>query len=502
MLTVLKDGWKKIAGGNKDMENKNSSNAVIIPLLKKKKNMVQLGCIFMMLSIAMFGLSLGTLQAPILEKMNAMSYFSLLTIFSSLGLTIMTPIGGKLGDLIGRRNIVMIAGIVCAVCGIGMGIVKSLGIFMALRLILGAAQGAFISAPYILAREINEEKDVPKVMGLLSSSIAIGGFAGSIIAGILTDRGYLEVAIMFPAIFLIIGVLLISLNLPNKKPDRKVKIDTKGMVYLTIGLVGILLSLNYGPKIGWINWKIGAGFLVGIVFSILFVKNEKVAEEPIIPLDLFKNGKYVALLAVGFICYFYMNAMNNFAPLAVQKVLGKPAAVAGALQMPRTIITMLLPMAAGVWVAKKSENTWKAMGIATLLTAVPFIPLAFTGENTNIVIYFIAITITGIAESFRAVSITPAAQKTLKPKDLGVGTSLVNFINSMSGLIAAVVFGIAYDMKIIGDAENVYKIVAGVNRVFLISAIVGFIGFVIVITVVRKQYSKKPDIKTVDESLV
>ena len=48
---------------------------VAIPLPKAKKNMVQLGCICLMLSIAMFGLSLATLQAPVLEEMNAMNYF-------------------------------------------------------------------------------------------------------------------------------------------------------------------------------------------------------------------------------------------------------------------------------------------------------------------------------------------------------------------------------------------------------------------------------------------
>lgn len=73
------------------MSNIQSTAAIQLP--KAKKNMVQLGCVCLMLSIAMFGLSLSTLQAPILEEMNAMSYFSLLTVFSSLGLSIMTPIG-------------------------------------------------------------------------------------------------------------------------------------------------------------------------------------------------------------------------------------------------------------------------------------------------------------------------------------------------------------------------------------------------------------------------
>ena len=474
------------------MENTQSN--VAIPLPKAKKNMVQLGCICLMLSIAMFGLSLATLQAPILEEMNAMSYFSLLTIFSSLGLSIMTPIGGKLGDLLGRRNIVIISGTICAICGIGMGFVRSLVPFMILRLLLGAAQGAFTAAPFILAREINEPKDVPKAMGLLSSAVAIGGFGGSIIAGILTDMGLLNVAIMFPAIPLIAGVILIGLNLPNKKREGKVNIDVPGIIALAVSLSGILLALNYGPKVGWVSPGVIAGFVIGIIALIMLVKIENKAQEPIIPMSLFKNKSYVALLIVGFICYFYMTAMNTYAPLAVQKVLGESTAVSGSLQMPRTILTILLPMMAGAWVGKKTQNIWKAMVVATLAVAIPLLILGFTNTSTPVIVYFVAIAVTGIAESFRAVAITPAAQATLKPEELGVGTSLVNFVNSLSGLMAAAILGLAYDMNTAGNTESIVHITSGVNTVFLIASILSFIGFTIVILMVRKQINERAKI--------
>ncbi len=77
---------------------------VAIPLPKAKKNLVQIGCICMMLSVAMYGLVFATLTAPILEKVDAMGYVGLFSIVGAIGVSIMTPIGGKLGDLIGRRN--------------------------------------------------------------------------------------------------------------------------------------------------------------------------------------------------------------------------------------------------------------------------------------------------------------------------------------------------------------------------------------------------------------
>ena len=98
---------------------------VAIPLPKGKKNAVQIGCICMMLSVAMNGLVFATLTSPILESVNAMGYVALFSILGGMGVSIMTPIGGKLGDLIGRRNIVVIPGIICAVCGIAFAFLST-----------------------------------------------------------------------------------------------------------------------------------------------------------------------------------------------------------------------------------------------------------------------------------------------------------------------------------------------------------------------------------------
>lgn len=417
-------------------EQQQTQPQVAIPLPKGKKNAVQIGCICMMLSVAMYGLVFATLTSPILESVNAMGYVSLFSIFAGMGVSIMTPIGGKLGDLIGRRNIVVIPGIICAVCGIAFAFVRSLVPLMILRLLIGFAQGAFTAAPYIIAGLINERKDVPKAMGMLATAIAVGGFGGSIIAG-------------------------------------------------------ILLALNFGSSMGWGNPAIIAGFVIGIVALVVLVKIEGKSAEPLIPLKLFKNSQYTVLLIVGFICYFYQSAMNVYAPIGAMRVMGASTSAAGALQMPRTIITIFLPTMAGVWVGKKASNAWKAMVVGTLFVAVPMAVMGFTTPSTSIIIYFVALTITGIAESYRSVAITPSAQATLQPADMGVGTSLVNFVNSLANTIAAAVFGAAYNLSTAADPTNVAYIQNGVNSVFRLAAIVAVIGLVLVIFVVRPKMTAK-----------
>ena len=401
-------------------EQQQTQPQVAIPLPKGKKNAVQIGCICMMLSVAMYGLVFATLTSPILESVNAMGYVSLFSIFAGMGVSIMTPIGGKLGDLIGRRNIVVIPGIICAVCGIAFAFVRSL---------------------------------VP----------------------------------------LILGVVLIGLNMPNVKREGKVSIDIPGIIALVVALAGILLALNFGSSIGWGNPAIIAGFVIGIVALVVLVKIEGKSAEPLIPLKLFKNSQYTVLLIVGFICYFYQSAMNVYAPIGAMKVMGAPTSAAGALQMPRTIITIFLPTIAGVWVGKKASNAWKAMVVGTLFVAVPMAVMGFTTPSTSIIIYFVALTITGIAESYRSVAITPSAQATLQPADMGVGTSLVNFVNSLANTIAATVFGVAYNLSTSADPTNVANIQNGVNSVFRLAAIVAVIGLVLVIFVVRPKMTAKAE---------
>ena len=475
------------------MSNERTQQTVAIPLPKAKKNLVQIGCICMMLSVAMYGLVFSTLTSPILESVNAMGYVGLFSIFAALGVSIMTPIGGKLGDLIGRRNIVVIPGIICVICGVAFAFVRSLVPLMALRLLISLAQGAFTAAPYIIMGLINERKDVPKAMGMLAAAIAVGGFGGSIIAGILTDMNMLTVAILMPALPLILGIVLIGLNMPNQKREGKVTIDIPGIIALVVTLCAILLSLNFGSSIGWTNPAIIGGFILGIVALVALIKIEEKAEEPIIPLALFKNKNYTMLLVVGFASYFYQNAMNVYAPIGAMQIMGKSASVAGALQMPRTILTIIIPIIAGTWVGKKTSNMWKAMVAATALTGIPMLVMGFTTPATSIVIYFVALAFTGIAESFRSVSITPAAQSMLEPKDIGVGTSFVNFFNSLSGTVAATVFAVAYNMNTAADPTNVELIQKGINAVYWVAGIVGIVGLIVVVLFVRPQMSDKKE---------
>jgi len=168
-------------------------------------------------------------------------------------------------------------------------------------------------------------------------------------------------------------------------------------------------------------------------------------------------------------------------------------ATAGALQMPRTIITIFLPTIAGVWVAKRANRRWIAFALGTLLATVPMIMMGFTTPEYPILIYFVALAITGIAESFRSVSIIPAAQATLEPQDIGIGTALINFSSSLAGAVSAAVLGAVYNINTVADSTSITNIQAGINAVFWIAGIVSLVGFLLVIFLIRPQMGVKEE---------
>ena len=465
-------------------------STALIPLSKGKKALVSFGAIMLTVAVACYGLALMTLVPPILQRLDGMAFAGLVGLCISLGITLLSPIGGKLGDIFGRKAVVVVAGLINLICGVGIAYASNVLVLLICCFGVGFSQGAYVSAPYIIMGLINERKNVPKAMGYLTMALSIGGTGGAILAGILTDMGMLNAAILFPAIPLIVGVILIGLFYPNDKSGKKVAIDFKGIALMAVAMPAITLSLSGPTTLGWSLLVSAIVLVVGIVFACILLKHESSIDQSIIPIKLFKERDYLLFLLVGAICYFGRGAVDNYAPLGAQEVIKTSVALSGSLQLPKTVLTMILPAICGAWMTKKKDRMWKAMFIATALFAIPLLAMGFTVQaGWYIWVYFIVITISGIAESFRGISFTPAAQSVLKPEDMGIGTSMINFANSLSASIAAAVYSAIYGMCTASGitADTVQK---GVNGVFLTAGIVTVVGVVIVLTKVRPMLEK------------
>lgn len=453
------------------------------------RRMAFLGCLFLAVSISAFGLSLSNIQGPVLSLLGGEDSFSLVTAISSAALCIMTPVGGSLMDMLGVRKVVLWFGLMVCACAIVLSFANSLGFYIILRALLSACQGAFASVPFIAVRQIYAPEQVPKHVGYLSGALAVGGFVGSTLAGWLVDHSMIALASSFPVLLLAPGIYLTVKYLPQGVINKDKRLDFAGIFLLAASLICLVFALNYGPVLGWGSaFVLGmlAGFLVSFI-ALLWWENRSTS--PLIPLHLFSNKAYVLVLVISGLCIAYLTAINVYVPQAMQKLMGQPTAVSGTVQIPRTILSVIAPGFAGAWVAKSTSNFWKSFAIAAVLIAVPMAGLVFIGPNMPVWFVFAMLAFTGAADSFRTVAAMPAAQSLLPPKDLGIGTSLVGFIISLSGVLASGIFSIAYNSLVQATPGN-RGLTDGIDTVLLISAAAALTALLLDVFCFRPMYAK------------
>ncbi len=459
-------------------------------LSSKQRNMTFLGCLLLAISMSAFGLSLANIQGAVLTSMNASeSVFSLVTALCSAALCIMTPVGGSLMDLIGTKKVVLYFGVMLCLCAILLAFTSNLYLYLVLRVLLSTAQGAFASVPFIIIRKLYTPDKLPTYTGYLSGALAAGGFIGSWLAGWFLDHSMAGLASCFPVLFLAVGIPLLVKFGPEDVLNQTKKIDYVGVVLLTITLLGLVFALNLGPTAGWTSMTVLGCFAALILGFIALLWWEKKVPNPLIPLQLFQNKAYVILLVTSGLLIVYLTAINSYIPQALQRLMGQSAAVSGTVQIPRTILSIIVPGIAGAWVARSTNNIWKALAVAATLLIISCSLLVFIGPNMPLWFVITMIALTGAADSFRTVSTMPAAQSLLKPKDMGIGTSMVGFIISLSGVIASALFSIAYN-TLVQATPGDRGLIDGIDTVLLISAAAALVALLLDVLVFRVIYPK------------
>ena len=467
------------------------ANKTVKGFTKKQCNLITLGSVILMFFIAASGMSLGFIQGPMLAQINADDMFSLITTIATVALCIMTPIGGRLVDIYGVRKVILYGGALCLVSNLVLPFVTNKFLFLIVRFLMAFGMGSFVTAPYLMAPMVNEPKDVPKVMGYLTIALAVGSLAGSYFSNILAAGNMLTIGVLWPAIFLLLSLALCLPYLPKQPKSETIKLDMKGVILLSLTLIFICIPLTFAPQMGFGNPMILGGLALGIICLVLFILAEKKAESPLMPLSLFTNKEYTMLLIITFLSVFYMTAMNSYLPQAMRQITHTEESVIGIFQLPRTIVQLILPSFIGIWLAKGvAKRTAISLSIAGICIGVCFTFLIWFGVHMPVWFVILCITLTGIADSFRAVSTTPAAQQLLKPADIGIGTSLVGFAISLSNVISACVDGFAWDSLRLAH-EGIGGLTEGADTIFLIAAVTGYLSFILAFFVYRVMVNKR-----------
>lgn len=419
---------------------------------KGKKLIAFIGCFVMAMVVQASTQAINNIGYPLLNSMGRADLFVLSATLSGLGMAVMCPIGGKLGDLYGRARIALIGGIACFVLHIALAFITAPVLWVVIRTIIPFAIGLFLSIPFSLPAELYPESYAQK-SGILSGALAAGIVVGSYGGGLLYGAGLARLAIIAPGVIAIIGAIMIVSAVPNRA-TKGVKLDVQGVIWLFMFLTMLCLVLSFAGTWGYLSLMSIIGYVITVLSAIFLFRTEQRVSDPCLPFKLFKNKLFLLISLFMFFGCMYQYVIQVYTPLFGQNVLSLSVAETGSFQVPRTIVCIIAPIVCAA-VLRKTPHAFKAgLVLSAVLTIIPFVMLVLPGMSHNITLIYVALAITGIGEGLKGVASNPLAITTLEPQNIGVGIGLVSSMASIGAQVSAAIVGLLFTANLTRGMET------------------------------------------------
>jgi EmrB/QacA subfamily drug resistance transporter len=248
-------------------------------------------------------------------------------------------LGGRAGDLFGRKRIFLAGVVIFTVASLANGLSQSGGMLIAFRALQGL--GAALVSPAalsIITTTFAEGEDRAKALGVWSAIAAGGAAFGLLLGGILTDLFSWE-WIFFVNVPIGIAAFVLSMRwVPESvAPDRPDTIDLPGAISVTAGLMVLVFALVKAQDYGWGSARtLGLG-AVAVALLAAFVFIESRSKAPLIRLGIFRSRNISGANAVMLLVIGGMYAFFFLVSLYVQQVLGYSPLEAGLAFLPFTV---------------------------------------------------------------------------------------------------------------------------------------------------------------------
>ena len=233
------------------------------------------------------------------------------------------PLAGKACDIFGRKFIFILSAALFTVGSVLCALSPNVGLLIFFRFVQGVGAGAFLPAvTAIIAEEFPEKRQ--QYIGLFSTIFPFGQILGPNLGGWLTEVFGWQSTFWF-CVPLGVIVLVVAILLLRKTPstsNAKLDLIGAGLISGTITAIMLGISLmgnNLGP-IPW--WEVALSFVLAAVFLIIFIRRLNTVENPIIDVQVLREGPFVASNIFNFLYGIGTLGVFGFIPLYAVSVYG------------------------------------------------------------------------------------------------------------------------------------------------------------------------------------
>lgn len=357
-----------------------------------------------------------------------------------LSASVLTPILGRLGDMVGKRKVLIVVLAVLLVGAVLAALAPNLGVLIVGRALQGAAGAVMPLSIGIVRDELPKEK-VSVTIGLLSAIFGIGAGVGIVAAGPIVEHLSWHWLFWLPAVLVVIALLGAVFGMPESPVRKPGRLDVVGTLVLGVALVAVLLAVSEGQTWGWGDLKTVGLLVLGGIALVAFVVVELRVAEPLIDVRLFAvRGvwtAHVVALVFGFAMFgtFVLVPTLLQLPTAVGYGFGKDVTQAGLFLLPTVVMMVIAGPIAGILVRRVGPKVPLVLGGIAIVAAF-VVPAVSHAEIWQVVLSGV---LTGVAIGLALAACSNAIIESVPANQTGEAISANTVVRTIGSSVGTAV---------------------------------------------------------------
>ena len=413
-------------------------------------------------------------QPDIIAEFNGMDMFSWLIALPALAGAASTLMFGKLSDIYGRRNILLVC---ISIFMVGLGICANttgmVGIITATTL-MTIGHFPIMPTSFSVIGDLFTSADRAKWTGLLNLPSGIAAMIGPVLGGMIAESIFGWRGLYWGTIpFMLIGTVLIIIGLPNNAQEVKPKIDLAGILVMILATSTLIFGFSWlgDSQLRWIGMVL---LFISFGSWFLFIKIENRADAPILDPQIFRNRTFMTAAAAALLSFFGMLGVAAYSPIFVQDIMKISPTLSGSMLTPYSALVALLGIPAGFLLAKTKKYKWIYITGYTIVTLALFAMWQMTA-HTSVWTYVLITTIAGFGLGTVPTVNTLVAQYVVPKRLLGVAVGAIFFFQMVGIAVAPAILSLAQNAAV--------NLETGLKNIFLVGAITMTLSLVLSITI-------------------
>jgi EmrB/QacA subfamily drug resistance transporter len=381
----------------------------------------------------------ATSLATVAGELGALQHMAWVVVGYTLASTVLLPVLGKLGDLIGPRLVFLTSLVVFLAASVACGFAQDMTQLVIARVAQGmSAAGIQLMSQTIIAH-VTTPRERPKYLSIIGAAFPIAILVGPVLGGLITDYWGWQWVFWINIPFGLAALALAVFAVPHVEVGIRRRFDLAGAITFTLAMVALVLAVTWVGDPAAALAAMVAFTIAAIGFAAFFVIEYRVSE-PIVPLRLFADRTIAAGIALSAIIGIGLFSVTAYLPTYFQMAYRTSATVSGFVPIA-TVFGMLVSNLGTGWLAGRTGHYRIFPIIGTTLGALGLFTMALLPIGTPLWVPMVVMFGVGIGTGSFMSLVVAVVQGAVPRHETGTITATINLVRQMGSTVATAVIG-------------------------------------------------------------